>query len=520
MVHNIRDESLSTTGRSLSIADGQHCMADGLFGDLDGIEGARDVQVRNNTLDKLLEVEKELIREYSSKHLVEMLDYDVCDMYEEYKKRYIPFYKEVRKRLNETTFNEGDIASLVLAEANNEYSVNEKLVLGVYTGCLASLLTERNRKEGKRTRIHIDGKDNIFHFLFLFARDVDDIIVENLKGSWICGYIASHNGHANDIIGVNLEGNSPFAYIGSNEGRVNRLVGLRIKDSEVMSYAFSEGGSCSQMIAVGIRGGLNNLGFIGHSDSSKRNGKIEQLIVVDVEGRTQPIFGVGSQGNKFNQVIAVKVDCRISGVLGSVGSHTEILQVIGAELKGEANFNHAGFSGYIHQLYGINIEGDRTFSNLGYYYGKLGTIVAIGVKGKETFHWHSDQEDLKNGPITKNVKKIVYYDCAEISPFIDAYSDNIVSGNEALAEYKRLSQKHHISEIVELAKSMEGKNYQEVLGIADKLYTLQPDFSDDISLHQKHKDDQLRRASWFFRCLYVDAKYYLQNKFSNLAKKK
>ena len=55
------------TDRTPCKTEGIHCMADGIFGDLKEIEGARDTQARPTTnLERLLELERRFVAEVAS----------------------------------------------------------------------------------------------------------------------------------------------------------------------------------------------------------------------------------------------------------------------------------------------------------------------------------------------------------------------------------------------------------------------------------------------------------------------
>src|SRR3990167_504206 len=142
------------------------------FGALTGIEEARDAQVRNQTtLDKLIEVGEYVITKYIS------------------------------------------------AKANSDYDTEiQQEVLGMYTGALLQLLTKRNKEQGKPAIFHFNGRGNRFDYLFYFAKFIDDIIIENFTGKYICSMIGSYDGNLNQIMCINIEGDSVCSGVGSYNG--------------------------------------------------------------------------------------------------------------------------------------------------------------------------------------------------------------------------------------------------------------------------------------------------------------
>ena len=92
--------------------------------------------------------------------------------------------------LKDVEFTELDLETFVLAKPNQDYSVRVSKVIGFYTSALLSILTKRNSKKGKRTKLRIDGSGLTSDCLLHYAGHVDELILENFSGGNIGRHIA------------------------------------------------------------------------------------------------------------------------------------------------------------------------------------------------------------------------------------------------------------------------------------------------------------------------------------------
>src|SRR3989338_8507831 len=430
MVHNIRENSPSTT-------DSSHCMADGLFGDLDGIDDARDVQAREQTtLDKLIEVGNQMVAKYS-----QVINNHTIKDYLKYMAMYIELTQE---RLSEAQFNEEDLKNFIFYCVNHDYESSKAQAYGMYSGCLLQLLTERNKEQGKSTQFYIDGKGNRFDYLFCYANHVDEVRIVNFSGDYICSFMGSFGGSANLIYGENLTGNFIFSNIGSYNSNINRIFGSHIKGN----WAFSRIGT----------NGCN----------------INEVIGESIEGRGA-FSAIGDHDYESENVCAV----------------TKINRLIGINIKGDNAFTILGKNrSLITQLVLVGIEGNNLFLNdtSRTYPLVLNQLVAVGIKGNNAFSNHSfssrnfllfncrgdglfSNSDLSNSDVlyynvypppskTKNPYKSLHH-----------IKDSVRVNRRGI----KILRKAHFDEILTLAKSLEGKSYQEVLDIGEQLYALHPE---------------------------------------------
>ncbi|MBT5022777.1 hypothetical protein HOK51_07795 [Candidatus Woesearchaeota archaeon] len=130
------------------------------------------------------------------------------------------------------SFSEADLVDFVHVAAESKYHEVDSFLLGMYSGVLLSLLTERNKQENKRTKIYIDGNKKEFPYLFSYAQYFDELIVENFRGEKICDRLTYDTGSGNLLAFSNLEG--------SNFGWFSGIGTKSIKDVYFINNSFLE----------------------------------------------------------------------------------------------------------------------------------------------------------------------------------------------------------------------------------------------------------------------------------------
>src|SRR3989338_6823474 len=105
-------------------------MTDEIFGDLKGIDEARNVQIRNPALiERLVEAGDKIV----DKHFKQMPDQDALDEVKRMDGFYSKIYNEVMLAASNINFDEQDIATFVRAKASHDLIGKQAQVLGVYS---------------------------------------------------------------------------------------------------------------------------------------------------------------------------------------------------------------------------------------------------------------------------------------------------------------------------------------------------------------------------------------------------
>src|SRR3989338_2429420 len=294
-----------------------------LLSGLETIDDARSVQTRPLTvLERLLDIGDKIVDKHS-KEMPNNYDASEIKLMDSF---YTRLYLDVLQRTRDINFDEQDIASFVRAKASHDLVGKQAQVLGIYSGCLAQLLTERNALQGKRTIIHLDGHigDNLndrfrFDYLFYFARVLDTVILENFNGEEILAYAGSFGGRADTLVCSGINGNYLLNFCGNYHGRLNKVIAINVAECEqTLSGCGAHSGQVLQIIEINIK---------GHSTLSScatGNGYIDQIIGVGVDGigTFLGILGVG----KIHQIIAV--DINGNDTLKSMNFYDELDQII------------------------------------------------------------------------------------------------------------------------------------------------------------------------------------------------
>ncbi|MBI4454122.1 hypothetical protein HY636_05760 [Candidatus Woesearchaeota archaeon] len=435
MVHNIKDGSQCMTDKPLLLADGQHCMADGLFGDLDGIDEARDVRGREKTtLEKLLELASQTVSFFSSNFSNKFKRTGDPPI----RRDFMLIYSYTHSLLDSCWFDETDISSFVKCFDDIDYNKLESKILGIFTSCLAYALTERNREKGKRTKIYLNGNGAKFDYLFCCLPDFDELVIENFNGDYI--------GASNGIGSLYLSLDIPL------EKDITEVCGDSEQYFKILSTLRKEKKTEKRIVGINLKG----IGIFEYPSC------IDQIVLINVEGEnTCASCSVGMNDAFVNQLIAVNINGHY--VLSALCSTGLVNHVVAVNIEGFEAFSRICSDYIINKIVADNIRGENAFSRYG-----LKTPVSINQMifnnsmglASELKHQYNE-----NGLTTERLQSDNYFQggCKEL-----------ICIEEATSEQLKVIKRERIEDILRLAHSLPGKPYQEVLEIADELYALRP----------------------------------------------
>ncbi|MBI2668660.1 hypothetical protein HYX14_02345 [Candidatus Woesearchaeota archaeon] len=258
-----------------------------LFDDLKGIQKERDVQERKaTTLEQLLQREKEAVTEFAGKF--------ADKSWKEIKSGiYVPLYRSLREI---EPFTAADLQSLVLAKANNNYDKNEAQALGLYTGVLLHLLTERAHKKRRTANIEIDLYENSFSYLFYYAERADTVRVKNVVGTDTCAFMGSYKGQVGTIVISENKGDWAAEWAGSYKGQVGTIVISKNKGDGAAEWAGRDGGQVGTIVISGNKGA--NAAHRAGSD----NGQVGTIVISENKG-DWAAHGAGSYAGKVGTIV-------------------------------------------------------------------------------------------------------------------------------------------------------------------------------------------------------------------------
>lgn len=471
-------------------------MSDGIldgFKDLEWIGEARDVQHRPTTaFERLVNLSYDLLTDVQGEdrpwnHLVTY----IYPREVHHHKPYLALYNRLRQELAEVDFNVDDLVNFILARIDREnngslwqiisHQRNEspQFALGVYTGCLLHILTERNRSIGKPTNVYIDGKGAPFPFLFAFAKEFDEIVVENFKGDYICSFVGSFEGHGGTVVVTNCEGNNLLDEAGMNKGVINNIILLNNTCSSAGNGTAKYGGEVKNIVlvnnnihtcfeAIGKSGRVNNFfaintesykfaheagsSFMPHEtykgDKSSiqeiyaQHGYVGNIIILNpilVRG-TQSVSGIGSNYGYVDKLV-VSGHCFLSQI---ASGHGRVRTVFFIDNTSKYNFlisDVAPNGGIIDNLM---IRKDGQYK------------VLKGIKGI-----HPKTNEL----LSSNTLELDAEPDEDFS--IKSKVDNVLFGEEAQREYQRIMHEEKVDELISFVQSFEGKDYREILKLLE-----------------------------------------------------
>ncbi len=235
-----------------------------MFPGLAGIDAAREITAREKTLaERLAEIGEGTIKEYQGK-----IKSDDVSTHRE-------IYNALASELTLPEYNADTLQQLVLAYANQKEPEEAAIVRGLYIGVLASELTERNARKGKRTKISLNGGGNDFPYLLYFAHTLDEVVVESFNGDRILSSAGSYGGSVRNVTLTNIKGNGAGAWIAGN-GHAGTVTLAGIKGDRAGAY-IAWNGRAETVTLAGIKGDYAGEGFAGYG------GRVKQLFAGDYE---------------------------------------------------------------------------------------------------------------------------------------------------------------------------------------------------------------------------------------------
>ncbi len=318
----------------------------------------------DNNVNELLKLRGEVLSEFGNKvNLNESISdlfpvYSKIERFVEDKSKYIPYSSDNLVDL---------ITVLSLAVGYGSYYHNEdqigssdpsigitylgektgQIIQGMYTGALLSMISRGNQKQGSSGKLILDGHSfkkefrkkfklsakadtNIkcsgnpnIPYLFLFARDFDDLIIKNLNGDYLGAYMASRDGTGYKLEFIGCKGNRIGEGISSEKGKLFNLTGRDCEGDRSFSKGASYNGFIGFMYAQGMKG--NN------------------LLYKYGEGGSTPIFILDDIKDELNhpELFADGGKCEIMYIRNSKANNTKNAhKIFRGSVSSDANLNH------------------------------------------------------------------------------------------------------------------------------------------------------------------------------------
>ena len=225
-----------------------------MFKDLKGINKEREERDRKHTVDRLQEICEAFLKKPEIKS-----PWEKDANYEEFFGKWgnLPmtdrYYTLLQLGLDKIIFDEKDLRSFIYANANKDLNGDDSRNLGVFSGLLLHLLTERNKEKNKRTVFCIDGQGNQFDRLLQYTPNADILVVQNFKGEGICDAVGTA-GKAKILIARNIEGDFTLNDAGMLSGEIGLIIAKDLAGEFILNDISGHEGKTDLVIADNIKG--------------------------------------------------------------------------------------------------------------------------------------------------------------------------------------------------------------------------------------------------------------------------
>ncbi len=220
-----------------------------------------DVKVREETipeksyLEKVLEVEKEILEIYKEDGRFE-------DFSDHHFEAYQLLHKKTQEKLANIKITQKILQEYIDARENSEENT-QALIRGMYSAALLEIISTKTPE----THTFIDGKGKTFNYLFYHIHNVKNLTLTNIKGNNILEGAGGNGGSATHIILHHITGND-LLYNASINGSATHITLHNITGDNILSDVGSWNGSAKYITLTNIKGynTLPNPGWNGSAE--------------------------------------------------------------------------------------------------------------------------------------------------------------------------------------------------------------------------------------------------------------
>ena len=236
------------------------------FKEFSKIEARKEIILEKSDLEKVLDIENEIIRQYKTDELFKKYG-------QKHGKGYHLLYASIQNKLKDVNLSSEILQSYIMMK-DNSAEETESVIRGMYSGALLEILCRTQPS----TSLFINGKNRTWHYLFYQVRYAKNIAIEHFKGNNILSCAGSDGGSVENIIvnhligddtlqgaghsrGTakhlflnNIQGNYTLASAGWYRGTAEHVTLNQIKGDRTLAYATAEDGHITYVTLNKIRG--------------------------------------------------------------------------------------------------------------------------------------------------------------------------------------------------------------------------------------------------------------------------
>ncbi len=246
-------------------------------------------------LEKLLEVEREIIKQYQEDERFHRFSYANDN----------EIYKAILQSTTDLIRNISLSAELLqeyVYARQNSVGENGKtrggkpglkpaFARGIFSAALLEILCTRTDDP-----IEINGNGKKFDYLFFHAKYARDVYVKNFKGDYIFAALCCYGRNARNITVSEIEGKATLSHLGYNRGNVRNVIATKMKGSHTL-YAAT---NTTNLTLLGIQGDhtLHGVGSSDWENGVNFSKGLTNVSLADISGR-DILKDVGSGTNRY-----------------------------------------------------------------------------------------------------------------------------------------------------------------------------------------------------------------------------
>ncbi len=231
-----------------------------MFDELAKVEARAEIETSKSDLDKILDAEGEIIKQYEKDKRFALYN-------EKNNEAYLTLFKSTQKKLADVSLTPELLQNYIDARDNPEENTIA-IIRGMYSAALLEIISTITPE----TYTFIDGRGKTFNYLFYHIHNVKNLILQNITGNHMLSYAGSHNGNATNITLNKIIGDCTLLYTGSDNGSVENIRVNKIKGNHTLRNAGRDNGSIKNITTNKIK---------GHStlyDAGINNGSVENIL--------------------------------------------------------------------------------------------------------------------------------------------------------------------------------------------------------------------------------------------------
>ncbi len=253
-----------------------------LFNDFSKLEVRTETIPEKSDLEKILDIEEEIIKRYENDKQFEMY-------FPKKEEAYQLLYNTAKEKLKNVEINSRILQEYIDARDNTKENTSA-LIRGEYSAALLEIICTEKPEE----YIFIDGRGKTFNYLFYHTKQVKNLTLINVNGNYILTYAGCNRGSATYVSLYNITGKWTLGNSGMYDGNATHITLNKITGYGILACC-GQDGTARHITLLNIKG--NNT----FSDVAWNNGKVEYVILNNISGELIFSNGAGHNG-KINNV--------------------------------------------------------------------------------------------------------------------------------------------------------------------------------------------------------------------------